>query len=163
MHVLVDDLLFLTLLLWYIISYASFYIAYHTCAPCVVYKDLGRVLTNCLQSIWGLFLLTMHTFRGSLLLHYWIYTSLLHNQIVLPSITKKGETESASRPLIVLVIMSIAILVDWCFQWDVCRFQRNINWVWSKEAPNNFYAVLKLKWSFNSFYLLNLSLWNIVL
>jgi hypothetical protein len=49
----------------------------------------------------------MHTFRGSFSLDCWIHTSLLLNQIVLSSITKKGEIESASRLLIILVIMTM--------------------------------------------------------
>jgi hypothetical protein len=51
--------------------------------------------------------LIMHTFRGSFSLNCWIHTSLLFNQIVLSSITKKGEIESASMLLIILVIMTM--------------------------------------------------------
>jgi hypothetical protein len=49
----------------------------------------------------------MHTSRGSSSLNCWIHTSLSINQIVLSSITKKGEIESASRLLIFLVIMTM--------------------------------------------------------
>jgi hypothetical protein len=49
MHALVDDLLFLTLLLWYILPYASWYIAYHTYAPCVVCNVLGRAYSKYVQ------------------------------------------------------------------------------------------------------------------
>jgi hypothetical protein len=49
----------------------------------------------------------MHTSRGSSSLNCWIHPSLSINQIVLSSITKKGEIESASRLLIVLVIMTM--------------------------------------------------------
>jgi hypothetical protein len=49
MHVLVDDMLFLTLLLWYILSYASRFIAHHTNAPCVVCNDLGGAYSKYVQ------------------------------------------------------------------------------------------------------------------
>jgi hypothetical protein len=49
MHVLVDVLLFLTLLLWYILSYASWIISYYTFAPCVVCNDLGGALSKIVQ------------------------------------------------------------------------------------------------------------------
>jgi hypothetical protein len=49
MHVLVDVLLFLTLLLWYILSYASQIIDYHTFAPCVVCNDLGGAHSKIVQ------------------------------------------------------------------------------------------------------------------
>ena len=61
------------------------------------------------KGIWGLSSLTMHTSRGSSSLNCWIYTSLSFNQIVLSSITKKGEIESASRLLIILVIMTMQL------------------------------------------------------
>jgi hypothetical protein len=49
MHVLVEDLLFLTLLLWYILSYASWYVAFHTYAPCVVCNVLGGAYSKYVQ------------------------------------------------------------------------------------------------------------------
>jgi hypothetical protein len=61
------------------------------------------------KGIWGLFYLIMHTSRGSSSLNRWIHTSLSINQIVLSSITKKGGIESASRLLIVLVIMTMQV------------------------------------------------------
>jgi hypothetical protein len=51
----------------------------------------------------------MHTSRGSFSLNCWIHTSLSFNQIVLSSITKKGEIENASMLLIVLVIMTMQL------------------------------------------------------
>jgi hypothetical protein len=51
--------------------------------------------------------LLIHTFSGSFSLNCWIHTSLFFNQIVLSSITKKGEIESASRLLNILVIMTM--------------------------------------------------------
>jgi hypothetical protein len=51
--------------------------------------------------------LVMHTSRESSSLNCWIHTFLSINQIVLSSITKKEEIESASRLLIILVIMTM--------------------------------------------------------
>jgi hypothetical protein len=67
----------------------------------------GGLLPICVQRHLRPLYLMMHTSRGSFSLNCWIHTSLLFNQIVLSSITKKGETESASRLLIILVIMTM--------------------------------------------------------
>jgi hypothetical protein len=59
------------------------------------------------KGIWGLSSWQCTHLGGSYSLNCWIHTSLLYNQIVLSSITKKGEIESASRLLIILVIMTM--------------------------------------------------------
>jgi hypothetical protein len=67
----------------------------------VVCKHVGGATTKCMSRHLRPPLLTRHTFRGEL---FYIlldtHISFYLNQIVLSSITKKGEIESAPRPLI---------------------------------------------------------------
>jgi hypothetical protein len=91
----------------------------------------------------------MHTFRGSFSLNCWINTSLLFNQIVLSSITKKGETESASRLLIILVIMTMQFGRINAFNKMCAGLQELINVNTQRKAFIFLWMVLNLNWRFN--------------
>ena len=84
-----------------ILSYAS-RIYSHTKAH--VCNALRGVHLNMCIRIWGRFEIFMHIFRGSSPISWFtfhaFYSSLYEPKLVLSSITKKGEIESASRPLI---------------------------------------------------------------
>ena len=83
-----------------ILSYAS-RIYSHTKAH--VCNALGGVHLNMCIGIWGHFEIFMHIFRGSSPISWFtihaLYSSLYEPKLVLSSITKKGEIESASTPL----------------------------------------------------------------
>ena len=83
-----------------ILSYASRLYSYTKAHICNV---LGGVRLNMYIGIWGHFEIFMHILRGSSPISWFIfhafYSSLYEPKLVLSSITKKGEIESASRPL----------------------------------------------------------------
>jgi hypothetical protein len=92
--------------IYYIICITGYFLS-HLCTMYLC-KDLGGALAKiCVQRHLRPLYLIMNTFRGSFSLNCWIHTSLLFNQIVLSSITKKGEIESASRLQIILVIVTM--------------------------------------------------------
>ena len=83
-----------------ILSYAS-RIYSHTKAH--ICNALGGVHLNMCIGIWGHFETFMHIFRGSSPISWFtfhaFYSFLYEPKLVLSSIPKKGEIESASRPL----------------------------------------------------------------
>jgi hypothetical protein len=69
-------------------------------APCCCMQNVGGALTKCVQRHLRPLRLKMHTLVGALFYLLGYTLLLLFNQMVLSSITKKREIESASRPLI---------------------------------------------------------------
>jgi hypothetical protein len=117
-----DVMLFVIFFIWISCHMHHGYIHHTWALPC---KVLGGVHLNMCIGIWDHFELYMHIFRGSssilLFFNSWILFFPCESKLVLSSITKKGEIESASRPLIDFGDSWQSQFGIWCFDAVVCR------------------------------------------
>jgi hypothetical protein len=119
--------------------------------------------SKCVIGIWGLHK-RQSTHLGGVSFSNLLNTHIFYkNKLWLSSITTKGEIESASWPLIVLVIMTSTICGIWCFV-KMCAGLKWMKLIWLiKGRPPISSRCFQLESRLYFILLLNLSIGNTVI